>query len=170
VLVHYGRGAKEAEAAVAEIRSSGGRAETVSADLVAPDGPATLAAQVRRILGDRLDVLVANAGVSKSLTLEETTMEDFDDLFAVNVRAPFFLVPRRWASGESASTPSPPVSSRRTCRTHQDGERKERHARDQALKRLAQPSDVAGAIVFLASADARWVTGDTLRVDGDSKL
>jgi NAD(P)-dependent dehydrogenase (short-subunit alcohol dehydrogenase family) len=40
----------------------------------------------------------------------------------------------------------------------------------QALKRVAQPEDIAGAIVFLASDAARWVCGDTLRVDGGSKL
>jgi 3-oxoacyl-[acyl-carrier protein] reductase len=40
----------------------------------------------------------------------------------------------------------------------------------QALKRVAQPDDIAGAAVFLASDEARWVTGDTLRVDGGSKL
>jgi NAD(P)-dependent dehydrogenase (short-subunit alcohol dehydrogenase family) len=40
----------------------------------------------------------------------------------------------------------------------------------QALKRVAQPDDIAGAVAFLASDDARWVTGDTLRVDGGSKL
>jgi 3-oxoacyl-[acyl-carrier protein] reductase len=40
----------------------------------------------------------------------------------------------------------------------------------QALKRLAQPEDVAGAIAFLASDKARWINGDTLRVDGGSKL
>jgi NAD(P)-dependent dehydrogenase (short-subunit alcohol dehydrogenase family) len=40
----------------------------------------------------------------------------------------------------------------------------------QALKRLAQPEDIAGAIVFLASDEARWISGDTLRVDGGSKL
>jgi NAD(P)-dependent dehydrogenase (short-subunit alcohol dehydrogenase family) len=40
----------------------------------------------------------------------------------------------------------------------------------QALKRVAQPDDIAGAVAFLASDDARWITGDTLRVDGGSKL
>ncbi|MDB6086983.1 MAG: putative short-chain type dehydrogenase/reductase [Gammaproteobacteria bacterium] len=40
----------------------------------------------------------------------------------------------------------------------------------QALKRIAQPEDIAGVVAFLASDAARWVTGDTLRVDGGSKL
>ena len=48
--------------------------------------------EVRKILGDRLDVLVANAGVSKSATLADHTIADFDNLFATNVRGPFFLV------------------------------------------------------------------------------
>ncbi len=92
VLVHYANGKAEAEAVVAEIRASGGRAEAVVADLSTPDGPHQLAQQVRAIVGDRLDILVANAGVAKSTTIEDTTVEDFDTLFAVNVRAPFFLV------------------------------------------------------------------------------
>ena len=40
----------------------------------------------------------------------------------------------------------------------------------QALKRLAQPDDIGGVIAFLASEDARWITGDTIHVDGGSKL
>ncbi len=40
----------------------------------------------------------------------------------------------------------------------------------QALKRMAQPDDIGAAVAFLASDDARWITGDTLRVDGGSKL
>ena len=40
----------------------------------------------------------------------------------------------------------------------------------QTLKRLAQPDDIADAIAFLASNDARWLTGDTIHVDGGSKL
>ncbi|HWS62646.1 MAG TPA: SDR family oxidoreductase [Steroidobacteraceae bacterium] len=40
----------------------------------------------------------------------------------------------------------------------------------QALKRLATPEEIGAAITFLASDQARWITGDTLRVDGGSKL
>ncbi|HTP76025.1 MAG TPA: SDR family oxidoreductase, partial [Rhizomicrobium sp.] len=40
----------------------------------------------------------------------------------------------------------------------------------QALKRMAEPDDIGSAIAFLASDQARWVTGDTLHVDGGSKL
>ena len=92
VLIHYGSSAKEAEAVVAEIRKAGGRADAIAADLAAPDGPHKLAKQVRTIVGDRLDILVANAGISRAATIEDYTVEDFDSLFAVNVRAPFFLV------------------------------------------------------------------------------
>ncbi len=92
VLVHYSSGEKEAAAVVAEIRQAGGKAEKIAADLRAPDGPHALAQRVRAIVGDRLDILVANAGISNSATIEEATVEDFDDLFAVNVRAPYFLV------------------------------------------------------------------------------
>src|SRR4030088_3275311 len=92
VLVHYSSGESEARAVVSEIPKAGGRADVIAADLSAPDGAHKLAKQVRAIVGDRLDVLVANAGISKSATIEDATVEDFDNLFAVNVRAPFFLV------------------------------------------------------------------------------
>jgi len=71
VLVRYSRGAKEPEAVVAEIRNGGGRADEVSADLSVSDGAHTFAKPLRGIVGDRLDILVANAGVSKSARIEE---------------------------------------------------------------------------------------------------
>jgi 3-oxoacyl-[acyl-carrier protein] reductase len=92
VLVHFSSGAAEAERVVTEIRNGGGRADSVGVDLAAADGPHKLAKRTREIIGDRLDILIANAGVSKAATIEDTTVEDFDRLFAVNVRAPFFLV------------------------------------------------------------------------------
>src|SRR5207245_64273 len=92
VLVHYGRGANEPECVVADIRKAVGRADAIATDRAAADGASKLAWQARSIIGDRLDILVANAGVSKAATIEETTVEDFDKLFAVNVRTPYFLV------------------------------------------------------------------------------
>ncbi len=92
VLVHYGRSAKEAESLVTEIQTKGGRADAISADLGSPDGAALLAKQVRSIVRDRLDVLVLNAGISKATTIADHMVEDFDNLFATNVRSPFFLV------------------------------------------------------------------------------
>jgi len=92
VLVHYGRSAQDAESLVAGIRSNGGRADAIRADLGTPDGATLLAKEVRSIVGERLDVLVSNAGISKAATIKDHTVEDFDDLFATNVRSPFFLV------------------------------------------------------------------------------
>jgi len=92
VLVHYGRSAQEAESLVSEIQAQGGHAQAISADLGTPNGAALLAKQVRSIVADRLDVLVLNAGISKAARFADYTVEDFDNLFATNVRSPFFLV------------------------------------------------------------------------------
>jgi len=92
VLVHYGRSAQDAESLVARIRSKGGRADAIRADLGTADGATSLARQVREIVGERLDVLVSNAGISKAATIADHTVKDFDNLFATNVRSPFFLV------------------------------------------------------------------------------
>ncbi len=69
VLVHYGRSAREAESLVSEIQTEGGLANAISADLGTPNGAPLLAKQVRSIVGDRLDVLVLNAGISKAARL-----------------------------------------------------------------------------------------------------
>jgi len=92
LIVHYGRNADEAKSVVDQIRVAGGRADAVAADLAAPDGAHMLAAQVRNLIGGRLDILVSNAGISNATPFEAMTVKDFDSLFAVNVRAPYFLV------------------------------------------------------------------------------
>jgi NAD(P)-dependent dehydrogenase (short-subunit alcohol dehydrogenase family) len=92
ILVHFGRSAQDAESLVADIRSKGGSADAIKADLGTPDGATLLAREVRSIVGERLDVLVLNAGISKAARITDYTVEDFDNLFAINVRSPFFLV------------------------------------------------------------------------------
>jgi len=92
VIVHYGNARQEADELVAEIRAAGGKADAVGADLGAPDGAHKLAAEVRKLVGERLDILVANAGIATAAAIEDQTIGEFDRMFAVNVRAPFFLV------------------------------------------------------------------------------
>jgi NAD(P)-dependent dehydrogenase (short-subunit alcohol dehydrogenase family) len=92
VIIHYGRATAEADALVAEIRAAGRRADATKAHLSIPEGAATLAKQVRAILGNHLNIFVSNAGISKAAAIEDHTIEDFDNLFATNVRSPFFLV------------------------------------------------------------------------------
>jgi len=92
LLVHYGRSAQDAESLVAGILSKGGRANAIRADLGTPEGATLLAKEVRLIVGERLDVLVSNSGISKAATIKDHTVTDFDNLFATNVRGPFFLV------------------------------------------------------------------------------
>ncbi len=193
VLVHYGHGAKEADGVVAEIRKAGGRADAIATDLAAADGAGKLARQARGIVGDRLDILVANAGVLKAATIEETTVEDFDRLFAVNVRAPFFLVQQLlpiMCKGSSivflsslaaravvgtergirVNAVAPGVVETDMLNFTRTGAGRDFALGIQALKRLAQPDDIGGVIAFLASEDARWITGDIVRVDGGSNL
>src|ERR1700751_2791246 len=66
VIVHYGRNAAEANAAVDQIRARGGQADAVAADLAAPEAAHMLAAEVRNLVRGKLDILVSNAGISSA--------------------------------------------------------------------------------------------------------
>ncbi|PYI52485.1 SDR family oxidoreductase [Paenibacillus flagellatus] len=97
VAVHYGSARSAAEDVVRAIEDRGGRAFAVGADLKSVDGVdrlvRTFEEELTRRTGDnRFDILVNNAGIGTSKTFEETTEESFDELLAVNVKAPFFLV------------------------------------------------------------------------------
>ena len=183
-----------------------------------------LAAQVRTIVDGHLDIFVSNAGISKAAATEDHTIADFDNLFATNVRSPFFLIKellplfgdgssiifisslaahtipgspgqpgapalpayaatkgaletlvRHWAAtlgtrGIRVNAIAPGV-----IETDMSNFTKSEGGRNfaigmQALKRTGQPSDVADVVAFIASEDARWITGASIPVDGGSKL
>ncbi|MFE7131820.1 SDR family NAD(P)-dependent oxidoreductase [Streptomyces sp. NPDC057638] len=216
VAVHYGHDERPAARTVAGIRDTGGEAFAVGADLSAVTGVEELLAEVGSRFAeggrDRLDILVNNAGFSTTF-FEATTPEIFDRLFAVNARAPFFLVQRalplladggRVVSVSSAAirvavpdvaytmAKAAVVAMNRTL-AHLLGERgitvntvapgavdtdltaAERREQPEtrqviidmtALGRIGTPADVADAVAFLASDDARWVTGQLVEVSG----
>jgi bifunctional oxygenase/reductase len=99
VAVHCSSTREAAEETVAAIEKEGGRAFAVLAELGVPGDVHELFLGLERELKERagsttLDILVNNAGVMGGVNPEDLTPEQFDRLFAVNARAPYFLVQR----------------------------------------------------------------------------
>jgi NAD(P)-dependent dehydrogenase (short-subunit alcohol dehydrogenase family) len=93
-VVVSGRNRERGDAVVREIRAAGGggRADFLFADLDGTaDASRALAEQATHVLGGRIDILVNNAGIYPGATTPLTDEETFDRVYAVNVKAPFFL-------------------------------------------------------------------------------
>lgn len=96
VAIHYGRNKKAAEETKSLIANNGGQAFILSADLESTDEIKKLFLELDKELVTRtgtagLDILISNAGDDSETEFEDTTEELFDHLFAINVKAPFFL-------------------------------------------------------------------------------
>ena len=95
VVVHFGTDKDGAASTVTEIERAGGTAFAVGAELGVDGDVETLFAGVGAGLAGRpLDILVNNAAAPPAGPLGTTTRAEFDHLFAVNVRAPYFIIER----------------------------------------------------------------------------
>jgi 3-oxoacyl-[acyl-carrier protein] reductase len=217
VAVHYSSSLRAARETVSAIQAAGGRAFSVRAEL-GVDGDIDLLFDGLDdgLSGQPLDILVNNAAVLAGGPIEHTTPTEFDRIFAVNVRAPFFIIQRaltllhdggriinvsssttRIASGLSAyamtknalnalshdlaqrlgqrgitiNTVVPGVTETDSLAPALDDPAArgliEAHT---ALRRIGKPADVADVVAFLASDDARWITGQLLDATGGLML
>ncbi|GAA4608198.1 NAD(P)-dependent dehydrogenase (short-subunit alcohol dehydrogenase family) [Actinoplanes octamycinicus] len=223
VVVHYARDDAAAREVVATIAGAGGQAAAVRAELGTPGDIGTLFAGLERALRDAgrevaLDILVNNAGIGLPATIEQVDEAGFDRVFAVNVKAPFFLTQRalpllrdggriinvssgvtRVAFPEGiayASTKGALDAFGHSLAKHVgprgitvnavapgviDTDVNAGWLRDNpgaqatvaewsALGRVGQPADVADAVAFLASDDARWVTAGRIDATGGARI
>ncbi|MGW0577276.1 SDR family oxidoreductase [Streptomyces sp. NPDC002920] len=214
VIVHFGTDEEGAAATVDEIERSGGTALAVGAELGVDDGVETLFAGVEAGLAGRpLDILVNNAAAAPAGPIGATTRKEFDHLFAVNVRAPYFIIQRalpllrdggriitissvatRMANPAQTSfamtkgaveTMSMTLANELgvrgitvnavapgATRTATNGSffeapgLAELIAATTALDRLGRPDDIADVVAFLASDEARWITGQVIDASG----
>jgi NAD(P)-dependent dehydrogenase (short-subunit alcohol dehydrogenase family) len=91
-VVVSGRSQERGTEVVDAIRAAGGQAQFIAADLDgSPAASSELAAATTQRLGGRIDVLVNNAGIFPGSTTAMTDGSTFDRVYAVNVKAPFFL-------------------------------------------------------------------------------
>ncbi len=182
-VVISGRSAQRGAQVVDGIRSRGGRADFVMAEL---DGSAeasrSLAGQAASVLGGRIDILVNNAGIYPGDSTAATDEKTFDRVYAVNVKAPFFLTaaiaPAMAEAGRGAiinlgswiARLGIPVNaiSPGVVLTPVPGEV---HPGEVMMKgtpagRPGNPEAIAYAAVYLASDEAAFVHGSVLDVDG----
>jgi len=89
LIIHYGNSRSQADETKNEIASLGRKAWTVQADLRQADEAANLIAQANKV--GRLYALINSAAIFEPLTLQETTLTDWEKHLAVNLTAPFLL-------------------------------------------------------------------------------
>ncbi|MEV4144037.1 SDR family oxidoreductase [Amycolatopsis sp. NPDC049691] len=90
-VVLSGRDAARGEEAVSRIRESGGKADFVAADLTDAASARALADRARELAG-QVDVLVNNAGIFPTGPTASLSEADFDRVYGINVKVPYFLV------------------------------------------------------------------------------
>ena len=211
VAVHYHRDKGGAQETLDRI---GGRGFLIGAELGVPGDADEVFGQLSDGLSGRpLDILVNNAAAAPVGPIETDTVAAFDQMFAVNVRAPYFLIQRllpilreggRIISLSSAATrfANPTQTSFAmtkaaletmtmtlaqelgprnitvnavspgATRTEANGAFFETPGlvdfvtHHTALGRLGRGEDVADIVAFLASEDARWITGQVVDASG----
>ena len=91
VLV-VGRNAERGKKTIEEIRALGGKADFISSDLQDAASARAVAQRAVELGNGHVDILINNAGIYPFGPTQEMTEEQFDRVFSVNVKAPYFLV------------------------------------------------------------------------------
>ena len=211
-VIVSGRDAARGEEVVAAIRANGGKADFVATGLNDEASARDLARRAKELGGGHIDILVNNAGVYPFGPTADATEADFDGVYDLNVKAPFFLVSalapemakrgkgaivniatmvahygqagmalygsskaalllltKAWAaeygpSGVRVNSVSPGPT--RTEGTSGMGDALDQLAATTPHGRPGLPEEIAAAVTFLVSDDARYIHGAQLPVDG----
>ncbi|CAM3294565.1 SDR family oxidoreductase [Zobellia roscoffensis] len=211
VVVNYSGSKKKADNVVSQIQTNGGDAIALQADVSKTE-------EVKALFDKsinhfkKIDVLVNNAGIMINKLLKDTTDEDFDKQFNVNVKGTFntmreaatrladkgsvinisstttrLMLPtygtyvgtkgaveqltRVFAKeigtrGINVNAVLPGPTNTELFTQGKSDQLIERLASMNAFNRLAEPIDIAKVIGFLASDDAKWISGQTIGANG----
>ena len=92
VIIHYTNNKLSAEQTLNEVNAIGGKGELVRADFSDKNSLNDLFSQVNNVLlGRGIDILINNVGVLERVGIENTTEEQFDNMFNINVKSVFFI-------------------------------------------------------------------------------
>jgi len=91
-VVVVGRNVQRGEKTVAEIRAAGGNADFIASDLRDAASAGAVARKAIELGDGHVDILINGAGIYPFAPTHETTEDMFDSVYALNVKAPYFLV------------------------------------------------------------------------------
>ena len=91
-VVVVGRNAERGKKTVEEIRAAGGKADFISSDLRDAASAREVAKRAIELGNGHVDIVINNAGIYPFGPTQEMTEEQFDRVFSLNVKAPYFLV------------------------------------------------------------------------------
>jgi NAD(P)-dependent dehydrogenase (short-subunit alcohol dehydrogenase family) len=122
VVIHYSQSRDGAMQAVAQAQAEGaGKVTAIQADFRQADAPARLAREAIEFLGG-IDVLVNNAGITMNRAFQKVTIEQFDTVFNVNIRAMYFatqaVVPTMARQGSGVVINTSSVHAFEACTEH----------------------------------------------------
>ena len=185
----------KAEETLQLVAGAGGKATAVECDVSNPASVAVLKERVERS-GGRCDILVNNAGIYPMRLFDDMTFEEWRHILSVNLDSMFLMTKafaagmqqRRWGrviniASDTVSLLVPALVHYITSKAGVIGFTRSlateygEHgvtgdalfglmANTQSIKRSEEASDLVGAVSFLASDDAAFITGQTLYVNG----
>ncbi len=212
VAINYNQSAEQAEDLRQKIEAAGGKAITVQADVRQPADAERMVEETVAALG-RLDVLVNNAGFNRDTLILRMSLEDWDEVMELNLRAVFIctktalrrMMKQRWGriinigsvsgltgnAGQAnyAAAKAGLVGFTRAV-AREMGSRSitanlvmpglvitelTKDIRQEIVDgvkqrllvdRMGKPEDISASVVYLASDEAAYVTGQVLSVDG----
>jgi NAD(P)-dependent dehydrogenase (short-subunit alcohol dehydrogenase family) len=91
-VIVVGRNVQRGEDTIAQIRAAGGKADFIGSDLRDAASARAVAKKAVELGKGHVDILINNAGMFPFGPTDQTSEESFDDVYALNVKAPFFLV------------------------------------------------------------------------------
>ena len=220
VAVHYGSNEAAAKETVEAIRAGGGEAFAIATRLGEPGDAAALWAAFDTAIAQTgrrgVDIVVNNAGIAVFAQIADTAEQDYDQLFAINAKAPFFVVKHALdrlndsgriinvssgvariatpvtiaysmtkgavnaltltlalelgSRGITVNSVAPGVVDTEAAAWLADPTLRSQAAALSPFNRVGEPDDIADIVAFLASDDARWITGQTIDATGGSLL
>jgi 3-oxoacyl-[acyl-carrier protein] reductase len=189
----------EAAETTAAIKALGRKVFVSHADVTDVKGIKAMVGEAEAELGP-IDILVNNAGIGQHLAIEAITQADFDRMFAIHVKGSFFcaqaVIPgmkerRRGKIVNISSIWGMNGAKTATQLAHwnihvnavcpggvitempikvQGWERIREKEQKVPLKRWAQPEEISGAVAFLASAEADFITGQAISPNGGETI